>query len=104
MVYTNDGKSYYIEDDRGMEALIEQYMGKDAADWFRETVCEAEYYRDKSLEYEEGDNLEWEENRDMLVDVRDLADELIDMVDGRINKKTMRYKLQRIRDMANNQL
>jgi hypothetical protein len=101
MVYTNDGKSYYIEDDKSMEELIKQYMGEDAADWFRETVCEAEYYRDK--EYEEED-LEWEENRDMLVDIRDLADELIDMVDGRINKKTMRYKLQRIRDMVNDQL
>lgn len=104
MIYTNDGKSYFIEDDKGMEGLIEQYMGKDAADWFRCTVYEAEYYRDKTLEYEEGDNLEWEENRDMLVDIRDLTDELIDMIDGRINKKTMRYKLQRIRDMVNNQL
>ena len=104
MIYTNDGKSYFIEDDKAMEELIEQYMGKDAADWFRDTVYEAEYYRDKTLEYEEGDNVEWEENRDMLVDIRDLADELIDMVDGRINKKTMRYKLQCIRDMVNNQL
>lgn len=102
MVHTNDGKSYYIEDDRSMEELIKQYMGEDAADWFRRKVCEADYYRDKSLEYEEGE--EWEENRDMLVDIRDLADELIDMLDDKINKKTMRYKLQRIRDMVNDQL
>ena len=102
MIYTNDGKTHVVFDNRELIDLVREYMGEDASSLVKELVTEIEILKEELVEAQDGNEAEWEQDRDNLVDIRDMADEMIEMVNGRINKKTMKYKLTRIRDIVYN--
>lgn len=104
MIYTNDGKTHVVFDNRELIDLVREYMGEDASSLVKELVTEIETLKEELVEAQDGNEAEWEQDRDNLVDIRDMADEMIEMVNGRINKKTMKYKLTRIRDIVYNMI
>lgn len=104
MIYTNDGKTHVVFDNRELIDLVREYMGEDASSLVKELVTEIEILKEELVEAQDGNEAEWEQDRDNLVDIRDMADEMIEMVNGRINKKTMKYKLTRIRDIVYNMI
>lgn len=104
MLYTKDGKSHYIEGDNDFIGLVEEYMGQDAKGYIEETFYTISLYEEVQEDTEQYKEELQEEYRDMLIDVRDLADEMLRMLDGRLSKDKMRYKLKRIYDMVNKEL
>lgn len=104
MIYTNDGKTHVVFDNRELIDLVREYMGEDASSLVKELVTEIEILKEELVEAQDGNEAEWEQDRDNLVDIRDMADEMIEMVNGRINKKTMKYKLTRVRDIVYNMI
>lgn len=104
MLYTKDGKSHYIEGDNDFMSLVEDYMGHDAKGYIEETFYTISQYEEAQEDTERYKEELQEEYRDVLVDVRDLADEMLRMLDGRLSKDKMRYKLKRIYDMVNKEL
>ena len=101
-ITTPDGKNHYIFD-----------TTKDIPDILRQYVCEevAEYVGDILKEDEQEinflrDELDFgtaaEEVKDMLTDIKDIADNLLAM--KRVDRKTLDYNMKRISDMLGRRL
>lgn len=101
-ITTPDGKNHYIFD-----------TTKDIPDILRQYVCEevAEYVGDILKEDEQEinflrDELDFgtaaEEVKDMLTDIKAIADNLLAM--RRVDRKTLDYNMKRISDMINRRM
>ena len=104
MIITSDGKMHPIFTENDKLDLVEEYMGREMRKEWETDIGEIEILRDELVDAKLGAEFAYEDCRNMLVDIRDMAEEMIDMVNRRINKETLRYKLQRIYDLTNSVL
>ena len=52
VIELKNGKCETLFSERDFAYLIEQYMGNEAADYFRELMCELETYREEDEDYD----------------------------------------------------
>lgn len=106
-VTTPDGKNHYIFDTtKDIPDILRQYVCDDLAEYIEEVLrddeTEMSILRDEVEEAQRESEMVWEEVRDLLVEIRDIADEVYKM--QRVDRKKLDHKMKLISDMINRRL
>lgn len=106
-ITTPDGKQHYIFDSaKDVPDILRQYVSPEIADYIEEVFRDYEneidclnYELDNANRYSEG---VWEDVRDMMVEIRDIADEI--RSSQRVDRRKLDYKMKLISDKINRRL
>lgn len=106
-ITTPDGKNHYIFDaTKDIPDLLRQYISDDIVKYIEDVLAEQERYiallEEERESADRSSEMAWEEVRDMMVDIRDMADEV--RAWQRVDRKKLDYKMKLISDMINRRL
>ena len=106
-ITTPDGKQHYIFDSaKDIPDILRQYVSHEIADYIEAVLKEYEteiaHLKAKLSEADTQSEMAWEEVRDMMVDIRDIADEVRSA--PRVDRRKLDYKMTLIYDKINERL